>query len=153
MQYIVRGTVLNAFGLDKTEEYALLPAADRALVDEYNNLERGDGPNPVLPEIDMDGRISSPWNVNLIKLLAGEAMAARETVPGLSALPNRSRAYYEALVKDQIERARTAWRKAQPQKLASGKEETLEETQNRLADASDRREKSARKTARRIGVR
>ena len=122
-------------------------------MNDFNTKDQGSGPNRELPEIDMDGQISSPWNVTLIKLLAEEAMTALENVPGLSALPSRSPAYYEALVKDQIERARTVWRKAQPQKLADGKEETLEETRKRLTDASDKREKSVRRTSRRIAVR
>lgn len=100
----------------------------------------------------MDGKISSPWNVKLIKLLAEEAMVTRQDLPELKELPIRSQSYYEDLIKDQMERARAAWKKAQPKKLASGQEETPEQIQSRLADENGRREKAARRTTRRIGV-
>jgi hypothetical protein len=119
MQSIVRETVLSAFGLEKTEEYIHLDAADRTAVNNFNTKSRGDGPNVELPEIDMDGKISSPWNVRLTKLLAEMAMNSVQNMSGLGQLPVRSLPYYEELVKDQIERARTARRKVQPQGLRS----------------------------------
>jgi hypothetical protein len=122
-------------------------------VNAYNNLAQGGGPNLLLPKIDMDGKISSPWNVKLIKLLAEEAIATREKLPDLEELPIRSKAYYEDLVKDHMERARTAWKKIQPQILASGQVETSEQVKSRLAIAHAKREKAARRTTRRLGVR
>ena len=119
----------------------------------YNNLGQGDGPSLSLPKIDMDGKISSPWNVKLIKLLAEEAMTIRQELPDLEELPIRSQAYYEDLVKDHMERARTAWKKTQPQTLASGQVETSEQVKSRLAIAHAKREKAARRTSRRMGVR
>jgi hypothetical protein len=104
----------------------------------------------------MDGRISSPWNVILIKLLAEEAIAVRDGIPAITwpySASHSIQAYYENLVKDEIERARTTWKKAQPKRLASGGEETPTQTQNRVARAKDMRDKSARRTSRRIAVR
>jgi len=122
-------------------------------VNAYNKLAQGDGPSLVLPEIDMDGKISSPWNVRLIKLLAEEAITTQQKLPDLEELPIRPQAYYEDLVKDHIERARTAWKKMQPQILASGQVETSEQVKSRLAIAETKREKASRRTSRRIGVR
>lgn len=121
-------------------------------MDAYNTLAQGDGPTLSLPAIDMDGKISSPWNVKLIKLFAEEALATRQDLPDLKELPIRSQSYFEDLVKDQMERARAAWKKAQPQKLASGQEETPEQIQSRLIDANARREKACRRNTRRIGA-
>jgi len=122
-------------------------------VNAYNKLAQGDGPSLVLPEIDMDGKISSPWNVKLIKLLAEEAIATHQKLPDLEELPIRPQAYYEDLVKDHMERARAAWKKMQPQILASGQVETSEQVKSRLAIAETKHEKAARRTSRRLGVR
>lgn len=101
----------------------------------------------------MDGKISSAWNVKLIKILTEEAMTTQQELPDLKELPIRSKAYYQDLVKDQMERARTAWKKIQPQTLASGQVETPEQVKRRAAAAQVKREKAARRTSRRLAVR
>ena len=102
-------------------------------MNDFNTKDQGSGPNRELPEIDMDGQISSPWNVRLIKLLAETAIASYQNVSGLRQLPVRSQLYYEDLVKDHIDRAKTAWRKLQPQELPL-RQGTPEEIRNRLVD-------------------
>ncbi|KIM34861.1 hypothetical protein M413DRAFT_434962 [Hebeloma cylindrosporum] len=102
---IVRTIFLHAFGLEKTDEYALVTAASRSRANAYNGLGQGDGPNLLVPEIDMDGKISSPWNVKLIKLFAQETMAVLQELPQLEEFPIRTQAYFEDMVRDHMERA------------------------------------------------
>jgi hypothetical protein len=100
----------------------------------------------------MRNKISSEWNKEVMKILLRAVLTKTRTREAWEDLPNHSDDYYMDIIQDQLERARTTWRNAQPKLLESGEIESLEEVEERVIESRDVTTKVRRANMRRIDV-
>jgi len=105
-------------------------------------------PVPEDLHIDMEGSISSPWNIQLIEILEKNIRAAAAE----EKLPKRSQAYTYDLAKARIRMLKSVWTNVQPKIDAEGKVETPEKLEARLLHSDLASKKRARMRERRSSV-
>ena len=138
------------FSIENSEDWALHEAATSEQVRKYD-LEGTGGPDLENLQIDMRGKLSSHWNQAAADLLL-DLVVERKKKEAWSALPERSDAYFLELVTEQLERARTAWRNAQPRVKEDGDVEELDEVERRMNEDKEAKAKLTRATTRRKNV-
>jgi hypothetical protein len=139
------------FGVITAEDYALHEVPSGKDLRQFIQEDDG-GPNNDDLRIDMRGKISSKWNKRVIQILVDAARENMSLGEAWSELPERSNAYMEDIVQDQLERARTVWRDAQPRMLETGEVETLDDVEKRMIERKEVKEKLGRATTRRRSV-
>lgn len=140
----------HTFSVEDYEEYTLHEPPAIENIAAYNKTAK-DGPDVKDLRIDMRGRISSKWNVEVIRILAKECINVLKNGEGFSGLPARSMDYFADLVKSQLVRARHMWRSAQPKGGPDGFE-SRKKVEQRMIKLKDSKLKRARKNSRRYGV-
>ena len=138
------------FGIENSEDWALHEAATSEEVRKYSVQGTG-GPNLENLQLDMRGKLSSHWNQAVADLLL-DLVVERKKKEAWSAFPERSDAYFLGLVMEQLERARTVWRNAQPKVKEGGEIEELDEVEKRMNEEKEARGKLTRATTRRKAV-
>jgi len=138
------------FDIENTEDWALHESATSEEVRTYS-LEGTGGPDLEKLQIDMKGKLSSHWNQTVADLLL-DLVVERKGKEAWSAFPERSDAYFLELVMEQLERARTVWRNAQPKVKEDGEIEELDEVEKRMNDDKEAKGKLTRATTRRKAV-
>ena len=139
------------FGATIAEDYALHEVPSGKELCQYIQEDDG-GPNKDDLHIDMRGKISSKWNKRVIHILVDATRQNIQLGEAWSELPERSDAYIEEIIQDQLEHARTVWRDAQPRILDTGDVENLDDVEKRMIDKKEAREKIGRATTRRRSV-
>jgi hypothetical protein len=128
----VRAVCRECFGVEIQEDWALQQAPAPEEVTKYN-LEEIGGPNLDSLRIDMRGKLFSNWNKAVGNLLLGVVLERRRG-KAWKPLPERSDAYFLEIVTEQLERARTVWREAQPRVKEDGAVEGLAEVEARMVE-------------------
>ena len=139
-----------AFSVEDYEDYTLHepPASEDIAL--FNQTGK-DGPEVDNLRIDMRGRISSKWNVEIMRILAKQCVKLLKTNKAFAGLPTRSMDYFADLVKSRLVRARNMWRSAQPKAGADGFE-SRKKLEQHMVENKERRLRQARKNSRRFGV-
>lgn len=151
IQRLVKSNMEEIFGVKTVDDYALHEPPDHSALRLYAQDGRG-GPNPDDLRIDMRNKISSEWNVKVLDILLAAVLKNAKTGEAWEGLPNRSNDYFMEIIQDQMERARTIWRNAQPKRLESGEIESLIEVEKRMVETRDSSAKTKRANTRRINV-
>lgn len=133
------------------EDYALHEPPECSALQLYAR-DGKNGPNPDDLRIDMRNKISSEWNKKVKEILLAVVLKNRETGEAWEDLPNRSDSYFMEIIQDQMERARTIWRNAQPKRLESGEVESIAEIEKRMIETRESSAKTRRANMRRINV-
>jgi len=119
-------------------------------VTEYD-LEGKGGPSADDLRINMRGKVSSKWNHAVGQLLL-DTIRKRKQGQAWNSLPEQSDTYLLEIVTEQLERARTVWRDAQPRVKVDGTVEDPAEVEERMNEEKERKGKQARATTRWISV-
>lgn len=125
-----------------------LPSAEEEDLVRYKQNEEL-GPKAEKLLIDMRGKISSAWNEAVKKILVQAVRNKKETADVWKELPSRTDKYILELVEDNMERARTTWKDAQPKVKSDGSVETPQELERRMVARREETGKAARASTRR----
>jgi len=128
------------------------PPSDEAV----EAFERGDNDSgPIADDLHIQMMSKTKgalaWNLAVAKILLADVRVKRDS-NAWAGLPERSDKYFLRIIKDRLERARAAWRQAQPRLKADGTPETLWEVENRMIKQRDATGRSNRATTRRRAV-
>jgi hypothetical protein len=148
---MVKATMEEVFGIATVDDYALHHPPELSAVRLYARDGTG-GPNPEDLRIDMRSKISSDWNKEVMKILLRAVSKRKRAKETWKDLPDRSDIYFMEIIQDQLERARTTWRKAQPRLLESGEIESLAAVEDRMIESREVSSKTRRANMRRISV-
>lgn len=108
-----------------------------------------DGPTLEDLHLDIAGGMRSDWNQRVFNLLRQEMCDDMELESGI---PWRSDEYIEKLIRERFKRLATAWKSAQPRRMADGTTESVDAVELRMINDRDSSLKSARHLTRRINV-
>lgn len=152
IQRLVTAIMQEKFAVEQVEDYALHEPPEPAALRRYIQEEKG-GPDLDDLRIDMRHKISSTWNQKVLEILLEAVLKEKATGEDWEDLPDRSDDYYMDIILDQMKRARTMWRNAQPKVLESGDVESLAEVEKRMVESKEVDQKRKRATMRRLSVR
>ena len=147
MQKYVREIFEEKFQVRHDEDYTLHDPPTHQEVNNYA-LERGPGPDPKKLRIDMQGKINSIWNIQVVEILLAELKKK-----DWDGLPQRSEAYLADLIEGKLERVRTHWRNAQPRFKETGEVETMADVESRMVRKKDDQDRANRAYSRQRNVR
>jgi hypothetical protein len=120
-------------------------------VHDFNN-NNGDGPDPDDLHIDMNGPLTNGWNQHIISILVRKFKERRKTLSPRLRTARRPDAYIEKLITEKLQRCRSHWKAARPQRCDDGQWEGPEDLEARLVANKDEVLHRQRHLTRRINV-
>lgn len=148
---LVCKTFKDAFGVEEQDDFTLHDPPPDEQVKRYE-IENEGGPDAGNLKIAMRSRLKSHWNKKVANIVLDAIRKGQAEGTAWNALPEHSDDYFLDLIFDQLERAKTAWGRAQPKVKEDGEAEIPGEVEQRMIAQREAEESRSRVYTRRSAV-